>query len=91
MLIVSEVAKGARRSGREDERRMPIFRPEDAALMPIFGLWGMSSEDETETSMLVIRCRVCGETYQPSRDEIVQGPETYRLCPGCRPARKEVA
>lgn len=30
-------------------------------------------------------CRRCGAPYTPTRDDIVKGPEYWRLCPNCRP------
>lgn len=34
------------------------------------------------------RCRVCGRLYVPSHADIVDGPDTYRTCPDCRPGDK---
>ena len=30
--------------------------------------------------------RTCGETYTPSRRDLLQGPAFYRFCPRHRPA-----
>jgi len=30
-------------------------------------------------------CRTCGETYIPSRRDLLQGPAFYRWCPRHRP------
>jgi len=29
-------------------------------------------------------CRVCGEPFVPTREDILAGPDVYRTCPGCR-------
>jgi hypothetical protein len=31
-----------------------------------------------------LRCRICGQEYTPSRDDILAGPEVYHRCPSCR-------
>jgi len=33
---------------------------------------------------LEMTCRVCGEPFVPTRDDIAAGPEIYRRCPVCR-------
>jgi hypothetical protein len=39
--------------------------------------------------MIQLHCRKCGEPFTPSREDMVKGPEVYRLCKPCREMRKE--
>jgi len=30
-------------------------------------------------------CRVCRRLFEPTREDVIRGPATYRVCPACRP------
>jgi len=31
-------------------------------------------------------CTTCGRPFEPTREAILLGPATYRVCPACRPS-----
>jgi len=33
---------------------------------------------------LEMTCRVCRQPFEPTWEDVLAGPDTYRTCPGCR-------
>jgi hypothetical protein len=38
---------------------------------------------------LEITCRMCGKSYQPTRDDLIRGPTHYRVCPARRESERK--